>query len=97
MTASFVLLVLSTLCSIALPTMMTNVVDKGVSGGDFAYVVKTCAWMTAITMADSALIVVAYKISNRARFFSGQTATYFGRGDVGRGHANGIARAKSHG
>lgn len=66
LTISFVLLVLSTLCSVALPTLMTNVVDKGVGGGNFAYVVKTCAWMAVVTAVDAVLIVVAYKISNHA-------------------------------
>lgn len=45
---------------------MTSVVDKGVGDGNFAYVLKACAYMTAITVVDATLIVVAYKISNKA-------------------------------
>lgn len=31
LTAAFVMLVLSTMCSVALPTLMTNIVDYGIN------------------------------------------------------------------
>ncbi len=63
---TFVLEVLATLCMVALPTLMTNVVDKGIHIGDLQYVYKACALMAAVTVADVALTVASYKIGNHA-------------------------------
>ena len=63
---TFLLDVLGTLCMVALPTLMTNVVDFGIHKGDLQYVYKACAWMAAVTVADVALVVASYKIGNDA-------------------------------
>lgn len=64
--AVFVLYVLSTLCMVALPTLMTNVVDQGIHTGDLEYVYKACALMAIVTVADVGLTVASYKIGNNA-------------------------------
>ena len=62
LSAAFVMLVLSTVCSVALPTLMTNIVDYGIGEKNISYVYRTCAVMAAVTVADVILIVFAYKI-----------------------------------
>lgn len=66
LTASFLLNVLSTLCMVALPTLMTSVVDSGISAGDLGYVYKACALMAIVTVADVVFTVAAYKIGGDA-------------------------------
>ena len=57
--SAFVMLVLSTVCSVTLPTLMTNIVDYGINAKDIDYVYRTCAIMAAVTAADVVLVVVA--------------------------------------
>ncbi len=64
--SAFVMLVLSTVCSVTLPTLMTNIVDYGINAKDIDYVYRTCAIMAAVTAADGVLVVVAYKIGQEA-------------------------------
>lgn len=64
--ASFLLNVLSTLCMVALPTLMTSVVDSGINAGDLDYVYKACALMAIVTVADVVFTVAAYKIGGDA-------------------------------
>ena len=64
--SAFVMLVLSTVCSVTLPTLMTNIVDYGINAKDIDYVYRTCAIMAAVTAADVVLVVVAYKIGQEA-------------------------------
>ncbi|MBQ7913318.1 MAG: ABC transporter ATP-binding protein [Clostridia bacterium] len=64
--AAYILEVLSTLCAVALPTLMTGVVDNGINAGDMQYVYKACAIMAAVTVLDVALIVFSYKLGNEA-------------------------------
>lgn len=66
LTAAFVMLVLSTMCSVALPTLMTNIVDYGINEKNLDYVYKTCAVMAAVAVADVVLVVAAYKIGQEA-------------------------------
>ena len=54
---TYVLYVLSTLCAVALPTLMTGVVDNGINAGNMQYVYKACAAMAAVTVLDVGLIV----------------------------------------
>ncbi len=63
---TFLLYVLSTLCMVALPTLMTGVVDNGINAGDMEYVYKACALMAAVTVADVVFTVLSYKIGNNA-------------------------------
>ena len=53
--AAFVLLVLSTVCSVALPTLMTNIVDYGINEKDLGYVYRTCAIMAGVAVAYAGL------------------------------------------
>lgn len=62
----FVLDVLSTLCMVALPTLMTGVVDNGINAGDMTYTYRACAWMAAVTVADVVLTILSYKIGHSA-------------------------------
>lgn len=64
--SAFVMLVLSTVCSVALPTLMTNIVDYGINEKNIDYVYKTCAVMAAVAVLDVALVVAAYKIGQDA-------------------------------
>lgn len=64
--AAFVMLVLSTVCAVALPTLMTDIVDYGINGKNPGYVYRTCAVMAAVAAAYAALVVAAYKISQNA-------------------------------
>ena len=64
--AAFVLLVLSTVCSVALPTLMTNIVDYGINEKDLGYVYRTCAIMAGVAVAYAGLVVAAYKIGQDA-------------------------------
>ena len=58
--------VLSTLCMVALPTLMTSVVDNGIQQKDLSHVYTACIWMAAVTAADVVLSVLSYKIGNKA-------------------------------
>ena len=51
--SAFVMLVLSTVCSVTLPTLMTNIVDYGINAKDIDYVYRTCAIMAAVTAAPA--------------------------------------------
>lgn len=66
LSAAFVMLVLSTVCSVALPTLMTNIVDYGINAQDIDYVYRTCAVMAAVAVLDVVLVVAAYKIGQDA-------------------------------
>lgn len=81
LSVAFVLYVLSTLCSVALPTLMTNVVDKGIAAGDMSYVYKACGLMALVSAADVVLVVVSYKIINDAllRFNHGLRTRVFSK------------------
>ena len=57
--AAFVLLVLSMVCSVALPTLMTNIVDYGINEKDLGYVYRTCAIMAGVAVAYAGLVVNA--------------------------------------
>ncbi len=63
---TFLLNVLSTLCMVALPTLMTSVVDNGINAGDMAHVYTACAWMAVVTVADVIFTVVSAKLGNHA-------------------------------
>lgn len=63
---AFVLFALSALCMVALPTLMTNVVDKGINAGDMQYVVEACIGMAIVTVADVVFNVVGIRVGNYA-------------------------------
>ena len=63
---AFILNVLSTLCMVALPTLMTKVVDRGINAGDLPYVYTACALMAIVTVLDVIFTVISNKITNDA-------------------------------
>ena len=58
--------ILSTLCVIALPTLMTSVVDNGILAADLSNVYTACGWMAVVTVLDAVFVILAYKIGNKA-------------------------------
>lgn len=64
--AAFVMLVLSTVCSVALPTLMTNIVDYGIGEKDLQYVFRTAGIMAGVAIADALLVVAAYWLETKA-------------------------------
>ena len=64
--AAFVMLVLSTVCSVALPTLMTNIVDYGIGEKDLHYVFRTAGIMAGVAIADALLVVAAYWLETKA-------------------------------
>ncbi len=63
---AFLLNVLSTLCMVALPTLMTKVVDHGINAGNLTYVYTACALMAVVTVADVILTIFSIKLINNA-------------------------------
>lgn len=63
---SFVMLVVATLCSVALPTLMTEILDNGLLKGNLSYIYRVCIVMGVVSVLDVVLIVVAYKMSETA-------------------------------
>ncbi len=59
----FVLNVVCTLCSVALPTLMTNVIEKGINEGNMQYVYKACVLMGVVSLVNAGLSILVYKIS----------------------------------
>ena len=70
--AAFVMLVLSTVCSVALPTLMTNIVDYGIGEKDLHYVFRTAGIMAGVAIADALLVVAAYWLETKALEASGR-------------------------
>ena len=58
------LMAISAVCNLLLPTLMSNVLDKGVYGaaeGDtLGYIIKTAAWMLGISVASLASVAGGY-------------------------------------
>lgn len=60
--AAFVMLVLSTVCAVALPTLMTNIVDYGINEKNLGYVYRTSAIMAGAAILYAGLVIGAYKL-----------------------------------
>lgn len=63
---AFILNVLSTLCMVALPTLMTKVVDHGINAGNLSYVYTACALMAVVTVLDVVFTIISNKVINDA-------------------------------
>ncbi len=54
----------SAICNLLLPTLMSNVLDKGVYGAaeadTFGYILKTCAWMLGVSLLSLASVAGGY-------------------------------------
>ena len=61
---STLLMAISAVCNLLLPTLMSNVLDKGVYGAaeadTFGYILKTAAWMLGISLVSLASVAGGY-------------------------------------
>lgn len=67
-----VLVFLQTLSNLYLPTLMSDIVDKGIVNGDISYIIKIGAFMLAVTIVATLFMVVA-------SFYSSKVAMGFGK------------------
>lgn len=70
------LMALAALCQLMLPTLMSNVVDKGVYARDFSQILRYCGWMLALSAGAMAATVASRKLS--ARVVAAFTANLLG-------------------
>jgi ATP-binding cassette subfamily B protein len=68
----FVLVFLQSLANLYLPTLMADIVNKGIVTGDTGYILRTGGVMLAITLGGVVCAIIAV-------FFSSQVAVGFGR------------------
>lgn len=61
-----ILVFFQTLCDIYLPTLMSDIIDKGVMKADINYIVKIGSFMLLVTFTGVVLAVVANYLSSRA-------------------------------
>ena len=59
-----VLIALSTLCNLLLPTIMSEIVNTGVYGADFPYIVRCCGEMLLVAACGLAAVLGGTKISS---------------------------------
>ncbi|MCQ2418822.1 MAG: ABC transporter ATP-binding protein/permease [Clostridia bacterium] len=66
----------SAICELLLPTIMSNILDKGISNADaantFPYILKCCGIMLAVAVVSLAAVIAG-------RYFSDRVTTYFTR------------------
>ncbi len=55
----------STLCELLLPTIMSEILNNGVYGGDFAYILKCCAVMLCVSLISLGTVLLGTWISCR--------------------------------
>ena len=67
-----VLIFLQTLSNLYLPTLMSDIVDKGIVNGDISYIIKTGGLMLAVTIVATLFMVIA-------SFYSSKAAMGFGK------------------
>jgi ATP-binding cassette, subfamily B, multidrug efflux pump len=67
-----VLIFLQTMANLYLPTLMSDIVDKGIVNGDISYILKIGGLMLAVTVVATLFMVVA-------SFFSSKVAMGFGK------------------
>src|SRR5690348_3096339 len=68
----FVLVFLQSLANLFLPTLMADIVDKGIVTGDTGYIWKVGGFMLLVTIAGTSCAIVGI-------YFSARIATGFGR------------------
>lgn len=54
----------STVCDLLLPTIMSEILNNGVYGADFAYIAKSCAVMFAVALLGLGSYVLGSKVSS---------------------------------
>lgn len=57
------LVAVSTLCNLMLPTIMSSIVNTGVHGADFPYIVRCCAQMLLVALGSLGTVLLGSKIS----------------------------------
>ncbi len=60
---SLLFLTLATACDLLLPTLMSNIVDKGIYNSDMDYIVKNCIYMFVISIVGFCTVIVGRKLS----------------------------------
>ena len=58
-------MMISTVCDLLLPTLMSQVLDDGIYRGDLAAIVAYCGWMLLVALAALGTVLVGSWISNR--------------------------------
>ncbi len=59
------LLALSTLCDLLLPTLMSDILEKGVRGQDFAYILRCCTQMLVVAATSLVALLLGIRLSTR--------------------------------
>lgn len=59
------LLAVSTLCDLLLPTLMSDILEKGVRGQDFDYILLCCGQMLAVAAASLISLILGTRLSTR--------------------------------
>ena len=62
--AATIAVTVSTVCDLLLPTIMSEILNKGVYQADFPYIVKCCAVMAAVALLGLGTVILGAKISN---------------------------------
>lgn len=60
---AIVMVAVSTLCNLMLPTIMSSIVDKGVYNADFPYIVRCCAGMLLVALVGLGTVLMGSKTS----------------------------------
>ena len=54
----------STACELLLPTIMSEILNNGVSGADLPYILRCCGWMLLVAVLSLGSVLWGTKISN---------------------------------
>ena len=57
------LISVSTLCDLLLPTLMSDILNRGIQAGDFGYVLRCCGKMLAVAAISLSCILGGMKLS----------------------------------
>lgn len=60
---AILMMAVSTFCNLMMPTIMSSIVNRGVAGADFPYIVKCCGLMLLVALLGLLAILLGTKIS----------------------------------
>ena len=60
---SLILLTVATACDLLLPTLMSDIVDKGIYLSDIDYIVRNCIYMLVVSLAGFGTVILGRKLS----------------------------------
>ena len=60
---SLILLTAATACDLLLPTLMSDIVDKGIYLSDIDYIVRNCIYMLVVSLAGFGTVILGRKLS----------------------------------